>query len=192
MSRQVLLMGGGLESSLLYCLLVDKGEKFVPLWVDYGQRSASEEHKAVLDLMAVKPCGADLKIIRADYMSEATGPSLLFGTSDHPEAKGRALYLIVEAIKGFDTIYLGSWKKDDWLPDTTEAFVIKVNELLEFCFGDQKRVLAPLFEESIPALVDRYRAEIPSFLELIFSCWAPVNGQPCGHCKHCEKIRFYT
>lgn len=183
--KPAILMGGGLESSLLYRHLVRIGIQPVPIWIEYGQLAAHAEYYAVCKIVAPeKPT-----MLMAPYIKGMNpGGSLLFGTSDHPEVQGRNLYFIMEAMKKFDEVYVGAFDRHDWLPDAGPSFFSHVNSILALCFKGRKKVLTPLMDMSVKDMVSEELKRDPKFLNTIFSCWTPVNDEPCGKCKHCKKI----
>lgn len=47
---QVLLLSGGLDSTILFYDLLCHDDEFMCVWIDYGQKNAKEEQKVVQDL----------------------------------------------------------------------------------------------------------------------------------------------
>ena len=205
LSNNIILHGGGFESSLLLRKLHRQDVSVQPVCVDYGQVAFKAEASAVdfqIDALNQEndrgvriPKAISLK---APYLKmTTTGEALLFGDKDGPEElPNRNLFLIMSvAIFQPKAIYTGSEfhakKREDWYEDGTPEFYQKVREMLQ---SQGTSIRTPLidkitFDRTKTSLLQREGGD--TSMNYFSSCWTPVNTYTrCGTCNHCIKEYF--
>lgn len=187
--KRCLLFGGGLESGILFFEMVKNKTPFEVLWYNYGQKSATQEMEAISSFCFRHNIQYRCNLL---YMQGLTkNGSSLFGTGNNHVVDGRNLLFIMDALKHYDEIILGS-HRNDTAGDASPEFISAIETVIEKSFRGEKRVIFPLYDADLKERIKPILKFEPKFLGQIFSCWTPVNHEACGKCKHCKKIEEYS
>lgn len=185
----VVLMSGGLDSSLAASIAHDDGIEVIPVFVDYGQLAREGELAAcqrvcteigLADPLVVNvagfggsvPSGLTDARLRVNEDAFLPGRNLLFllvgaAVAYHRNASGVVIGLLDERARLF--------------PDQSKEFVGKAEEMLTFTLGRQIQVVAPLIDMT-KGQVMKLAAE--RGLTGTYSCHAGTDP-PCGRCVSC-------
>ncbi len=183
------LVSGGLDSTLVGVMAREEGAEVFPLFIDYGQRAATQEWESCqrvhdrLDLP--NPTRMDLsgfgQVIRSglttpdlDVKTHAFTPGrnllfLLMGSAyaHQVEADGVAIGLLAERFSLF--------------PDQRNDFIRQAESTIQTALAKPIKVLTPLSEFS---KADVLRLARKKGIEGTYSCHAGT-AQPCGRCISC-------
>jgi 7-cyano-7-deazaguanine synthase len=181
----VLLFSGGLDSTTLAHMALDRGEGLVCLFVRYGQPAAPQEYDA-----AERWCrkhGVTLcdRVLSDIHLADMAGPNGQPGPRFVP---GRNLLLIAHAVNlavavGADRVWYGAQGGDHAMyPDCRPSFVDAVATAARL--SDGIALEAPLSHYSRGDV-----RELAARLGVVdtWSCYTPINGEPCGTCGSCHK-----
>jgi len=185
--ENILLFGGGLDSANLFLYLVKSRIPFSCLHIDYGQKAAEAEIQAVK--LFCDKYDVELKLVNDTRILQYNKqPNLMFGTGTNPYIDARNLVLIMTAAEYADNIYIGFYDKNDPVSDANAKFYDSVNAVLAGSFFNRKvQLVAPIIDIPKQQLCkESYKFE-PEFFKWTMTCWLPVDGKECGHCKHCLK-----
>ena len=190
----VILVSGGLDSSLMMLMAAKEGIDLYPLFIDYGQinhkrewRACQHVHRAhgLPDPVCVKIPGwgksfsSGLTDASKDVMIDAFLPNR------------NLLFLLVGSAHAYqvnaDAVAIGLLNDSTHLfPDQTRNFLTEAEALLSHSLGREIRVIAPL--------MDFTKADVVASAERrgltgTYSCHA--GGQvPCGQCIACREFDF--
>jgi 7-cyano-7-deazaguanine synthase in queuosine biosynthesis len=200
MTKNILLIGGGVDSVTLALDLHHKGIEFELLHVDYGQVAALAEIEFISKL--AKDLNVPIKVALDEQIDHANPKpnKILDGAAhDNPYILGRNYYLLGVAASKGDNIYIGL--SEGRIFDCTEEFVNNMNLAWKGAFDGQKKVIAPYVNNSKKDLVALGYSLSPKYFEYVMSCWTPlevktrgkVNSyKPCGVCNHCKELSDYS
>lgn len=190
----VVLVSGGLDSTLMAQLGKEIGLEQHPLFIDYGQRARDREFQACcaamnnLDLPTPKV--ADLKGYGELIRSGLTHTSLDLVANAFTPGRN-LLFLLVGASYavqlGADAVSIGLLHEDASLfPDQTRSFLASAEALLPLAVGRTLKLLAPL--------ADFHKQEVVALAAAkgiggTYSCHAG-GPTPCGHCIACKEFIF--
>jgi 7-cyano-7-deazaguanine synthase in queuosine biosynthesis len=184
--KPLLLFGGGLESSFLLYHLVEHGISFDALHVDYGQKAADQELHAVATQCA--RLNIRVKVKTTDIIRELQSePTLLLDGQGQPFVRARNAALCLVALAMTDYVYIGSYARDP-VPDASLEFYQAMERVAEASFNRPSKIDVISGQITQHQMAQYCVMKNPRFFDEVFSCWVPVNGKPCGQCKHCEKI----
>lgn len=201
----VVLLSGGLDSSVVLAIAIDEGFDVHALTIDYGQRHNREVEAA---RSMAKHHGVDHKVIRVDLSafggSALTDLATKVPSDTPPEDIGSSIpstyvparnmvFLSValawaEAL-GADAVYIGANTVDySGYPDCRPEFIKAMQRVAELgtrrgVEGEPIRIVAPLLRETKAAIVKR-GLELNVPFEHSWSCY---RGRPvaCGTCESC-------
>lgn len=190
----VILVSGGLDSTLIAKLAQEEGLRQYPLFVDYGQRSRVRElaacRRAMVDLDLPEPKVADLSGFGALIHSGLTDSKL--DVVEDAFTPGRnMLFLLMAAAYAYqvdaDAVSIGLLHESTSLfPDQTSAFLQDAEDMIRRCMGRSIRVLAPL--------ANFHKADVVALAKLkgiqnTYSCH--LGGEEaCGACIACREFKF--
>jgi 7-cyano-7-deazaguanine synthase len=190
----VVLVSGGLDSTLVARLGLDIGLEQFPLFVDYGQRARHRELAACKAAMASlglpEPVVAAMPGFGALICSGLTDESL--DLVDDAFTPGRnLLFLLLGAAHaakvGANSVALGLLHEDSALfPDQTQEFADSAQRTLSIAIGRPIRVLLPLAEFRKRDVVELAKQK---GLNGTYSCHAGTES-PCGVCISCREFQF--
>lgn len=201
MSSCVVLLSGGLDSTVLLTVLSRTGNECYPLTVVYGQRH-SREVIAARNVCEFFGLAHRWKLVDLDCLRLLL-PSALTGKGDIPEGDytlqtlsqtvvpGRNLILIAIAVGyaqglGLSEVYYAAHSGDHPVyPDCREEFVKAVSEVTQATYG--VRVIAP-FVRSSKADIVRQGLSYNAPLGMTWSCYRGGEHH-CGKCSTCTERR---
>ena len=205
-AQALVLLSGGVDSAVcLFKAVRSLGPAEVTaLTFDWGQLSFAQEREAAETLAATAGIAPPL-IVRIEFpyggaLTEEKAAIPLDRTVQEMEAEGgaaptffpgRNLVMLAYAfglasVGGARSIYFGANALDfngypDCRPDFIAAIEAAGNMALD---GPRIEVVAPLIHMSKFDIVATGE-ELGVPWELTFSCYAPIDGKPCGRCDSC-------
>jgi 7-cyano-7-deazaguanine synthase len=188
----VLLVSGGIDSSLMAILAKEEGVTQYPLFVDYGQLCRDKELNACRSVFAAR----DLPEPRVMNLS-GFGATISSGLTDKSKdifadafLPGRNMLLLLAGYayayeKGADKVAIGLLNEETHLfPDQTKMFVHEAEGMLSLCTGRAISIVAPLMHLSKP---DVLRLARKYGLTKTYSCHSG-SDDPCGLCVSCKEL----
>lgn len=190
--RTVVLASGGIDSTLLMKLLADEGYFLEPLFIDYSQRAAEAEWKALQNVCTELELPAPTR-----FPMKGCG---IFGSALTTESKdlkeeaflpGRNLLFLV-AGAGFaysidsSSVAIGL-VENPLFPDQTSQFVKKAGNAVEEALGEKIQLLTPLLDMDKREILHLALSEGLPFSKT-YSCHSgtPI---PCQTCIACEELQ---
>lgn len=188
----VTLVSGGIDSTLMSLMAQEERVRLFPLFIDYGQISASREWEACRSLHKeyglpnvirmdmsgfgkTIPSGITSPVLRIYEDAFLPGRNLLFVLA------GAAYAFKVQA----NSIALGLLNPSQHLfPDQTRDFIQACEAMIETAMGKKIRVLTPLIEFTKRDILALAHAR---GLRGTYSCHAG-GDIPCGKCIACMEI----
>lgn len=190
----VTLVSGGLDSTLVAKLALEKGLRIFPLFVDYGQRARNREFAAcqlaMRKLGLPEPEVAALSGFGKLIRSGLTDPSLHI--IDDAFTPGRNMLFLLTAAayayqKNADAISIGLLHESTSLfPDQTSHFLQQAEQMISLCMGRSIKVLAPLSSFTKQDVVALAEAK---GISQTYSCHLGED-EPCGDCIACNEFKF--
>ena len=185
--RVVCLSSGGIDSSVILHMLKQKKYELLPLYVDYGHKSAELEIKSLMKIcfeLKLEP-----KIIKLNELS-AISSGLTDANISHindPFFPNRNLLLLTiaasYAYKNSINIVSIGLLDNMIFPDQNMEFVSAAEKTISSSLGQEIKILTPLIELDKKEVVDLAKKhKIP--LEYTYSCYSG-ESLPCGNCKAC-------
>jgi len=192
--RAVVLMSGGLDSSLLGYLALDEGYEVFPLFVDFGQMAATAEREhfrqIVKDERFQNPQTLELQGFGKLISSGLTNSE--FHVVDDAFTPGRNSLFLLSAASyaaklGAETIMIGLLDEEFHLfSDQTERFLEQGEQFLELAVGTQVSIKAPLMAFSKQEVIAMAKAR---GIGKTYSCHVG-NDKPCGVCIACKEFEI--
>jgi 7-cyano-7-deazaguanine synthase len=181
MEKIVLLLSGGLDSSVLFALLNKQNVKVLPLFIDYGQRNKKQELKAATYISKLFDCRLNKIKIAPPFKD-----SLLIKGSSSQSAflpHRNLLFLVIAAIYAFNNrcnaIAIAIHAGTDY-PDSTESFVQEASKSIAESIGEKMIIYAPF--------VTKNKVDIALLAHLLklpvgktYSCYVGKRN----HCRRC-------
>ena len=196
------LVSGGLDSSVMLAELARRYHKVYPVFIRYGLVWEMAE------LQHLKKFLRSAKIPRVQPLMVLDLPVLdLYGAHwsttgrkvPHARTRDEAVYLpgrnllllskaaVFCALNSIDAIAIGSLDHNPF-PDAAPGFFNRFGAAASNALGFRIKIIAPFRTLTKDHVVRRgLRFNLP--LHLSFSCLAPKNGLPCGHCNKCAERR---
>ena len=210
MNNAIVLLSGGLDSTVSLAIIRKYCDKILALTFDYGQKSFKYE-KAAAEKIA-RHYSIEHKIVQLDWLSEVSSSSLntdsdvpLLDTKqlDDKEASAVAaksvwvpnrngLFANIAACyadaMNYDLIVIGANKEEaETFKDNSINFVNSVNMALANSTNYNVKVIAPFIYKTKQEIVeDAIRLNVP--LNLIYSCYSG-KAHHCGHCESCIRLK---
>jgi len=202
----VVLLSGGLDSSVALAMAVDSGHQVHALTIDYGQR-----HQRELDAARslARHYGVDHKVVRVD-LSAFGGSALTDGTVPVPSDTPRedigsgipptyvparnTVFLAMalawaEALEA-DAVFIGANAVDySGYPDCRPEYIEAMQRVVDLgtrrgVEGDSIRIVAPILRSSKADIVRRgLELDVP--FRHTWSCYRG-RRQACGRCDSCQ------
>ena len=194
MARAVLLFSGGIDSAVLLYMLLSKGIRVYPLFVDYGHKASKAEEKAVVTILDMLKLST--KVIRLKELRFLSPHVRGLKKNSFYYPYRNVLFITLAAMYayalGSNSIFIGlssTYLQRASFPNATEDFVSKMNELLGM-YGHGVKVYAPLIgvEKSVIVRIGN-KLGVP--FHLTYSCY--YGGEVhCGKCPAClnRKLAF--
>jgi 7-cyano-7-deazaguanine synthase len=190
----VVLVSGGLDSTLISVMAKREGVQTYPLFIDYGQLCAEREWAACLAVHKVNDLPDPVRMSMKDFGRVI--PSGLTDASRDIVADAflpcrNLLFAVCGAAyaysKGAESVVLGLIDESQAIfPDQTTQFVQEAEQVVRIATGRPIRVVTPLLSLS--------KGEIIALSEQLgihgtYSCHRGT-AEPCGRCISCmERIR---
>jgi 7-cyano-7-deazaguanine synthase len=193
-----LLLSGGLDSAILLHVLLERGHRVQPFYVDFGlfwQRDELLALRSYLDEVAVPRLAqlVTLELPLADVYLEhwsITGQNVPPSTSPDQSVflPGRNALLVIKTalwceLHRIDQLALATLKTSPF-PDATTQFFQGFQAAMNLALSNQLQIIRPFAQLDKRQVMELGRG-LP--LELTFSCIAPVHGQHCGACNKCAE-----
>jgi len=181
MRSAILLLSGGLDSTVLLADLIDRGWLVHGLLVDYGQPHVKEVERAEAHAKRFGILHTRLKI-----------PALGGMTGGDWIVPNRNMILISLAVNlairsESDTVAIGCNGSDaDNFPDCTSYFIANM-KVATRASGTSVEVVAPYLDLEKKQIVQKAKTFGIS-LESIWTCYRG-GDQPCGTCGACTKLK---
>ncbi len=208
--RAIVLLSGGLDSTVCLAFALREIEVALCLTADYGQMAAAREIAAARALAA--HYGLQHAVVDLPFLSRLSEGSL-FGKSplpepedsdlDDPETRestARSVWVpnrngvlvnvaasYAEAL-GCERIIAGFNREEAaGFPDNSPGFVDAVNTCFRYSTGNRVRLVSYTLHLDKTEIVQLgRRLEVP--WNLIWSCYRG-GSQPCGVCESCRRLR---
>jgi 7-cyano-7-deazaguanine synthase len=201
--RSIILFSGGLDSTT--CLYLSLSKQEVPLAIsfDYAQRHSTELERAKV---ITRQLGVEHQIIKIDAgvftNSSLVNPGLSIqkgsiSTDQIPNTyvPGRNILFLSYAVsiaegRNINDIYIGVNALDySGYPDCRPMFIESFRCLI--AVGTKAGTMGTPIEIHTP-LISKTKKEIALLahslgvpIKQTFSCYDPINGEPCGQCESC-------
>ncbi|MBN1163256.1 MAG: 7-cyano-7-deazaguanine synthase QueC [Candidatus Krumholzibacteriota bacterium] len=209
MPTAVVLLSGGLDSTVSLALARKYYRLDRALFFDYGQRAAGPEREAAAALAG--HYGISLETVSLPWLGELSSSALIRGGADIPDFSGReepeeigaasravwmenrnGIFLNIAAAyaaeRGCEIIISGFNREEAaTFPDNSKSFLEAVNRALAIGCLSPVRVESPTLELSKAEIVNRGR-ELDIPWELIWSCYRGEELM-CGRCESCVRLR---
>lgn len=209
--RSVVLLSGGLDSTVNLFEACQKTEVVLALTFDYGQRAADREVERAGRIAAA--AGVRHQVVSLPWFKDFTATSLVNRASHVPvcdavsiddlavsERSAKAVWvpnrngILLNVAAGFaegfgaDCVVPGfNAEEARTFPDNTEGFLQALTE--SFRFSTANRVAAVCFTTALDktAIVRRGK-DLGVPFELIWPCYL-ADSEPCGQCESCQRFR---
>lgn len=185
--RVVCLSSGGIDSSVILHMLKQKKYEILPLYVDYGHKSAQMEIKSLMKICY--KLKLESKIIKLDELRTISSGLTDSNIShiDHPFFPNRNLLLLTIAASyayqnSINIVSIGLLDNVIF-PDQNKEFVSNAEKTISISLGQEIKILTPLIEldkKEVVGLAKKHQIS----LEFTYSCYSG-ESIPCGNCKAC-------
>jgi 7-cyano-7-deazaguanine synthase len=187
MEKTLVLISGGLDSSVLAHWLIKKGHHIEGLFLDIGQSGSAQERPAA---EAAAAYGGGFSLHSASIVDWRKNVPARFNMLHVPRNALLVLLALPYALAlECASVVTGSNADDRETPDSNDAFYRQLDSLAR-ATQNKVNVKVPFLEmnwskhEIVEWAISNLGRE---FIGLTFSCWWPDNGKPCGTCAACQK-----
>ncbi len=184
MEKIVLLLSGGLDSSVLLSILKSKKMDVLPIYIDYGQRNIIEEFKAAKYISEYYDC----KLAKIKVGPLFKNSLLIEKDCDHSAflPHRNLLFLVLGAIFAYNsksnTIAIALHAGSNY-PDSSQDFIERAEKSITCSVGKEVIVYAPFIE--ITKYDVAYLAHLMKVpIEKTYSCYRGEIDH-CGQCSAC-------
>ncbi len=173
--KNLVLLSGGIDSALAWCIANLNGPT-IGLFFKYGQAHMDMERLAMIRFARKM----NIDVIEKNLDSLHKSDDVVF--------VGRNLLFIAAAIPvassiGASNIWIGcNWTDMERFPDCRHEFIKSV-DVCASAYG--VNVFAPLIgmtKQQVKKELIKFGHDVDDF----WSCYSPLNGNPCGSCLACE------
>lgn len=179
MSKVVVLLSGGMDSTTVLYYAISEGHDVVPLFVDYGQKSLGQEHytaQRICDELGLTLHWINIfglyDDVETDYIP-FRNPVLVMLAAGYAEKIGA-----IEVWTGIQSEYCP-------YPDCTIQSVACMEVILLRCGKRVLKLRNPLLRKNKQEIVELGR-KLGVPYELTWSCYES-GPEPCGKCDSCKK-----
>ncbi len=210
MMKAIVLMSGGLDSTVVLALALQKKRECLILSFDYGQRHKIELESAKKIAqyynIAHKIITIDPKSFgNSSLLSSSHGSDISVPKNRTPEEMKQAStpntyvpgrntiflsFAMAQAeIFSAGEIYIGPNALDMKYPDCSQEFIDCFQRVMQVatvkgCAGNAPKLIAPLLNLNKAEIIS-LGLSLKAPLEMTFSCYDPKNKQPCLECDAC-------
>ncbi len=209
MVKSIVLLSGGLDSTVNLAKALTETQVILALTFDYGQKAAQKELNAAAQIAAYYR--VPLKILDLDFLKEATKtalvnlnekiPSIKISELDSDRALETARQVWVPNRNGLliniaacyaesldcEMIVTGfNAEEAVAFPDNSPAFIKAVNASLSY--STLNKVKAKSYTQHLDKTgIIRLAQELEIPLDMIWSCYYG-DREMCGHCESCQRL----
>lgn len=210
MKRAILLLSGGLDSTVAAWLARSDLELVLALTADYGQKAARRELAA--SYAVARRLDIDHRTVFIPFLREASrGGALVDRHQDVPELSEEALDDPKAARDGADAVWVpnrngvliamaATWaetndvpylicgfnaEEAETFPDNSPEFLAAQNAALSYSTRNGVQVISPTLGLTKTEIVQEGR-RIGAPLDLVWSCYLG-DDTPCGRCESCRR-----
>ena len=211
MHRAVLLLSGGLDSTVAAWLARKDAEPVLAVTVDYGQKAAARElaaaYRIAKDLQVphrtvylpfLRECAKGALVDRRTEVPRP-GPADLDDTTGRARASAEAVWVpnrngafiamaatYAESL-GADRVLVGFNREEGaTFRDNTPEFLEATNGALAWSTANQVQVMSPTLRfDKVEIVRAAMRENVP--IELCWSCYLG-EAEPCGTCESCRRF----
>jgi 7-cyano-7-deazaguanine synthase len=192
---QVLLYGGGIDSSALLHYLCARGEDVHALFVRYGQKAEALEEQACRHFCEDRQVPLTIVDLPINQLSNSAIMGHVGQVANDPKINivdGRNFALI--SMAGMLAAKIGATKVAMGyhvepvarpFPDASIEFVHAINRMIPYAYVHQFQVVAPFAEWTREQIFAYAKEYCPQVLERAHTCYENVPGG-CGECSHCK------
>lgn len=198
--KAVILLSGGLDSTLNLTLALEQGRECLAIGFDYGQKHRVELDAAKriadyyqvpyqilqIDTNAFGQCA----LVNGDVVKGRTLSDLNKDKLSPNYVPGRNTLFLSYALSFAEShqaeeIYFGGNAADHAFPDCSQIYVDALQKLISCGFPHTKiKIVAPLLKLSKKQIADEARRlGVP--INMTHSCYDPVGNNPCEKCDAC-------
>jgi len=203
-TQAVILLSGGLDSTVVAAYAAENYDKSHFLFADYGQKTVERERQAFDDMVdRFQPASA--RVLDLTWLRElgTAANSALFDegvkltaenrSSEYVPARNTVLLAAATALAETleaDAVLIGSTGGDRTCPDNSPAFIDAFRTVIrEGTMTDRPiTVVAPLIKLDKIGVI-RLGMELNAPFELSWSCHNNQGDVACGQCSNCEARR---
>ena len=209
MIKGIVLLSGGLDSTVSVASLIKDVKFELALTFDYGQKSVLKEVSASKRI--AEYYGIEHKVIKLDWLGEITKTSLVSGeipkidmrqldnisvTQESckdvwvPNRNGLFINIAASFADSMDgaCIVIGANKEEAaTFSDNSKQFIENINLSLEKSTAGEVKTVAPLIDLNKEEIVHR-AIELDVPLKLINSCYTD-SQKHCGKCESCNRLK---
>lgn len=202
----LVILSGGLDSTVSLAALKDEMEIKLAITFDYGQKAKINEITSSSHI--AKFYGLKHKVIELPWLKEITNTALVNQNENIPEPditkdtteamkavwvpNRNGVFLNIAASfcdsMDIDYIIFGANKEEaGTFPDNSKEFLEEINKSLNYSTLKKAEVIAPLIElEKVDIVKLGKKFNIP--FNLIMSCYNSI-GKHCGRCESCKRLK---
>jgi len=201
-----LSLSGGMDSTIAGLKILENvnNTQVFPIFINYGQKSVDQEWISVQkvmrkmkeyfeckEILIVDPIRINLKKIKGYGIFDWSESMLITGNEESPYLENRNMILL-SIIASFAEEKINEKEKAIIITgfrggyeDTSQSFVEAINNVFNV-LSLRVRVEAPIINYENKALLLKEHSKYSEFWDLTWSCYKPVEGNPCGKCPACK------
>ena len=209
--KSIVLLSGGLDSTVSFKKVVDDTDVILALTFDYGQRAAKREIEAAAAIS--KRYDVDHKVIDLPWLKEITKTALVELNESMPRLDRSELDDLGKAGQSAENVWVPNRngvftniaaafcealeadhvvtgfnaEEAATFPDNSKAFVEAVNGSLSYSTLTKASVIAPTAELNKREII-KLALEIDAPLDLVWSCYEG-GERMCGQCESCLRLK---
>ena len=209
--KAIIILSGGLDSTVALYLAKEKYELNLALTFDYGQRSAKKEYEAAKKFCEILQLPH--RLIELPWLKEITQTALVNSSEVLPQLQSNELDNMTVALKSASAVWVPNRngvfiniaasfaeslsakviitgfnaEEADTFPDNSEIFVKQINESLFYSTQNHCFVEAPTISMNKTEIVkEAIRLKLP--FENLWSCYEG-GEKMCGKCESCLRSK---